>query len=140
MELRLSYARDMSEAATPGKPDTPGKVVPPSRPAPPGPGLYRLLALAPVMGAATAYRAGVANATAWYEGAPRLMNLWFDAIEPGRDQAEAATELSQEVLSLMEESSNVVHKELDRGISDLREFSSRGSEPEADAAAAESAF
>jgi hypothetical protein len=84
-----------------------------------------MLALTPVMGAATAYRAGVGHADVWYQKAPRLMSLWFDAIEPGRDQVKAGRELRDEVLKLMKESSDLVHEEFNRGIEDLKEFSSR---------------
>ena len=78
--------------------------------------------MAPVMGAATAYRAGMAHANVWYDNAPRLMGLWFDAIEPGDEQVQAAEEMRDEVLILAKESSAQASEELDRGIKDLAEF------------------
>jgi hypothetical protein len=89
----------------------------------PGPGLYRMIALAPVMCAATAYRAGVGYANAWYSRAPRLASLWLDAIEPRRDAPAAGGELREEVLQLAKESLEAAYQEVSRGIDDLGEFS-----------------
>ena len=89
------------------------------------PGLYRMLAVSPLLSAATAYRAGVAHTNVWYKNASALWNMWFDAIEPGPGQVKAAGDLRQTVLDLMEDSSKAVSKELDRGISDIREYGKR---------------
>jgi hypothetical protein len=88
-----------------------------------GPGLYRLLAASPIMGAATAYRAGAAYASVWYKKAPRLTSLWFDAVEPGPGAASAGAKLRKEMLAASELSVKRVSHELNRGIHDLEHVS-----------------
>ena len=55
-----------------------------------------MLAVTPLMGATSLYRAGVGYANAWYKQAPGLVGLWFDAVEPGGDQVDSATKLRDE--------------------------------------------
>jgi hypothetical protein len=87
------------------------------------PGAFRLLALTPLMGATSAYRAGVRYADAWYKRTPRMVGLWFDAVEPGGDQVGAARELRTELLATARDSVQTASDELTRGIDDLDSFS-----------------
>ncbi len=88
----------------------------------PKPGAFRMLAVTPLMGATSLYRAGVSYANAWYKQAPGLVGLWFDAVEPGGDQVKSATELRAKVLATTRESIESASNELNRGIDDLERF------------------
>ncbi len=85
-------------------------------------GAFRTLAITPLMGATSLYRAGMSYADAWYKQAPRLVSLWFDAVEPGGKQVESATELREKLLETSETSVDQATKELTKGIRDLRRF------------------
>jgi hypothetical protein len=86
------------------------------------PGAFRMLAITPLMGATSVYRAGVSYANAWYKQAPGLVGLWFDAVEPGGDQVGSATELRQKLLATSRDSVKSATDELTRGIDDLERF------------------
>lgn len=97
---------------------------------PPKPGAFRMLAVTPLMGATSLYRAGVGYANAWYKQAPGLIGLWFDAVEPGGDQVGSATKLRAELLQTSRESIASASNELTRGIEDLERFgAAAGSKP-----------
>jgi hypothetical protein len=95
------------------------------------PGAFRLLAITPLMGATSLYRAGVSYANAWYKQAPGLAGLWFDAVEPGGDQVKSATDLRERLLKTTEESIAGANNELTRGIQDMRRFGSPAVPPPA---------
>jgi hypothetical protein len=85
-------------------------------------GAFRMLAVTPLMGATSLYRASVGYADAWYKQAPGLVGLWFDAIEPGGDQVKSATELRAKLLQASRDSITCASDELTRGVSDLERF------------------
>jgi len=79
--------------------------------------------MAPLIGAATAYRAGVSYANAWYKRAPRIAELWIDAVEPGPQALVAAGELRKEMLETGKKSIRHAWHEMDRGLDDLEHYS-----------------
>jgi hypothetical protein len=81
-----------------------------------------MLAVTPLMGATSLYRAGVGYANAWYKQTPGLVGLWFDAVEPGGDQVASATELRARLLQTARESISSANDELTGGIEDLERF------------------
>jgi hypothetical protein len=88
------------------------------------PGAFRMLAVTPLMGATSLYRAGVGYANTWYKQAPSLVGLWFDAVEPGGDQVDSATKLRAKLLRTSKDSVENASDELTRGITDLERFGS----------------
>lgn len=90
-----------------------------------------MLAITPLMGATSVYRAGLSYADAWYKQAPGLVGLWFDAVEPGGDQVKSATDLREKLLTTTEESITGANNELTRGIKDLRRFGAAPAPPAA---------
>lgn len=83
------------------------------------PGLYRLALMAPGILAATSYRAGVSALGVWSRKAPKLANLWLDAIEPGSRQLQSAGEFRKALLKTNEDATKRVTHEVTRGASDL---------------------
>jgi len=81
-----------------------------------------MLAVTPLMGATSLYRASVGYANSWYKQAPGLVGLWFDAVEPGGDQVASATDLRLRLLKTSRESVKSACDELTRGITDLERF------------------
>ena len=73
-----------------------------------------MLAVTPLMGATSLYRAGVGYANAWYQQAPGLVGLWFDAVEPGGDQVKSATDLRTKLLQTSKDSIKSATNELTR--------------------------
>lgn len=83
------------------------------------PGLYRLGVMGPWIVAATSYRAGASVLGVWSRKAPRLANLWLDAIEPGGEQVAYASRFRDEVLKVNQEATERIAHEIDRGAKDL---------------------
>lgn len=88
------------------------------------------MAIAPMIGAATACRMSVGYATVWWERTPKLVDLWFEAWAPSADTTDAANAFHKQVLDAAHESAQVVVDEFKRGLDEVEHWT-RPREPAA---------
>jgi|SRR4029077_2233964 hypothetical protein len=94
----------------------------------------RLIAVGPLLGAATAYRIGVGYLTSWYERTPELVDLWLDAWGPTADAPQAATTFHKRFIEAADKSAQLVADEFKRGLEEV-DYWTRPIEPRAEPSA-----
>jgi hypothetical protein len=81
---------------------------------------YGVMFAAPVFATATACRAGAGYLGIWSSRAPRLVKLGFESWARPPEDREGS--LQEELVEFARESSDLITRELDRGIEELEGF------------------
>lgn len=98
-----------------------------------------MLAVAPLIGAATMYRVGVGHLKFWSQQTPALTNLWLEAWDPTSAADDAADKFRAQLIAAARESTRLAVSEVERGIDDVDAWAGSRSSPETSADASQRA-